>query len=85
MRDNDKNWFAMNLVIDSKQTCGIQVFVSDKLVNKSDTDGTVLYLKAFFFYQKCFASVRGYLAEKIFQRGYILEKSLTATSLTDGH
>ncbi len=38
----------MNLVIDSKQKCGIQVFVSDKVVNKSDTDGTVLYLKAIF-------------------------------------
>ncbi len=38
----------MNLVIDSKQKCGIQVYVSDMVVNKSDADGTLLYLKAFF-------------------------------------
>ncbi len=52
----------MNLVIDSKQKCGIQVFVSDKVVDKSDTDGTVLYLKAFFL-PKCFVLVMGYFTE----------------------
>ncbi len=38
----------MNLVIDSKQKCDSQVFVSDEVVHKSDTDGTVSYLKAIF-------------------------------------
>lgn len=33
----------------------------------------------FFSTKKCFALVRGYLDEKIFQRGYITEKSLGAT------
>ncbi len=59
MHDDDKN-----LVTDQKQKCGIQVFVSDKVVIKSDTDGAVLFLKAIFFYQKCFALVRGNMAEK---------------------
>lgn len=49
--------------------------------NKSDTDGTVLCFKSFFFNQKCFALVRGYLAEKIFHRGYITEKRLRTTAL----
>ena len=34
-----------------------------------------------FFYQKCLGSVKGYLAEKMFQRGYITEKSLRSTGL----
>ena len=33
------------------------------------------------FNQKRFALVRGYLAEKIFQRGYITEKRLRTTGL----
>ncbi len=64
----------MILVIDSKQKCGTQVRVSDKVVNQSDTDGTGLYLRAFFSYPKCFALVRGYVAERTFQREYSLEK-----------
>ncbi len=35
-----------------------------EVVTKSDTDGAVLFLKAIFFYQKCFALVRGNMAEK---------------------
>ncbi len=57
----------MNLVIDSKQKCGIQVFVSDKVVNKSDTDGTVLYLKALYFLPKMFCTGQGVLDWKKFQ------------------
>ena len=49
--------------------------------NKSNTDGTILYL--FLFDQKYVALVRGYLAEKIFQRGYITEKSLRTTDVVD--
>ena len=33
------------------------------------------------FNQKCFALVRGYSAEQIFQRGYITEKRLRTTEL----
>ena len=60
-------------------------------VNKSHTDGTLLYCNYIyiyiyigFFYQKCSGSVRGYLAEKMFQRGYITEKSLKTTGLGHG-
>ena len=35
-----------------------------------------------FFYQKCPGSVRGYLAEKMFQRGNVTEESLRSTALT---
>ncbi len=75
MHDDDKNWFSMNVVTDSQQKHDIEVFVSDKVVNKSDPDGTVSHSKAFFSLAKCFALVRGYLAEKIFYRESILEKS----------
>ena len=51
--------------------------------NKADTDGTAFGFKSFFFNQKCFALVRGYLAEKIFHRGYLTEKRLKITALDD--
>ncbi len=54
----------MNLVIDSKQRHDTQVFVSDKVVNKSDPDGTVLYTKAFFFSIKMFCTCQGVAGQK---------------------
>ncbi len=70
-----KNLFAMNLVTDSKQKSGIQVFVIHKVVNKSDTDGTVLYLKAFFFLQKMFCTGQGVLCwKKISKRVHLWKK-----------
>ncbi len=46
MHDDAKNGFTVNLAIYSKQKRGIQVFVSDNGVYKSDTDGSVEHLKA---------------------------------------
>src|SRR4029434_3917667 len=58
------------------------IFSVDSLINQTMmAQRCVLHI---FFNQKCFALVRGYLAEKIFYRGYITEKMLRTTAIGDG-
>ena len=58
------------------------IFSVDSLINQTMmAQRCVLHI---FFNQKCFPLDRGYLAEKIFHRGYITEKRLRTTGLSHG-